>query len=131
MGPLSAKCFTDMILFYPLEILCSGYHHPYWKDEKTEAWTSMIMCFKSKDYYFYRTFLGSKSPGSFHFIRLLGDYEHQVTACPHSTPTSQVPITELASPHKHTNTAEASTSTLPRRLGKGIRTWRVINSLSR
>lgn len=45
-GSVSAKCLTHMTLFYPLEILRGGYHHPYLKEEETEAWASAIMCFK-------------------------------------------------------------------------------------
>lgn len=34
-------------------------------------------------------------------------------------------------PHRHTTMVESSASTLPQRLGNGVRTWRVRNSLSR
>lgn len=62
VGLLVATCLMYMVLFYPLESLRSRYHHPYFRDKGTEAWASMIMRFKSKDYWFCKTCLGSASP---------------------------------------------------------------------
>lgn len=130
VGLLVATCLIYMILFYPLESLCSRYHHPYFRDKGTEAWASMIMRFKSKDYWFCKTCLGSASlvlPTAWgcwqiRSIKLLRVW----IQAPHLRASIRTHILLM-----DIHLVESPTSTFPKGLGKGIRIWSVINSLSR
>ena len=123
-GPLKCQMpfIYDPVCVYPLEILHSGSGSPYFKDEETEAWVSMIMSFTSKDYYFSRTFLGSKSPV---LSTLSGCWELMSTKLLHvliQPPRRKCQQQSSYPPHRHTSVVTSSTATLPKRLGKRIRT---------
>lgn len=89
------------------------------------------MSFKSKDYYFGRTFLGSKSPL---LSTSSGCWEIMSMKLPNvliQPPHHKCQWQSSHPPHRHTTMVESSASTLPQRLGNGVRTWRVRHSLSR
>lgn len=115
-GPLKCQMLFiyDPICFYPLEILHSGYDSPYFKDEETEAWASMIMSFTSKDYYFSRTFLGSKSPV---LPTLSGCWELMSTKLLHvliQPPRCNCQQQSSYPPHRHTNAVSSSLPLFPK-----------------
>lgn len=111
----------------PAQYIC----HSSFKSKESKAWARMIMCFKSKDYYFYRTFLGSKSPvpstSTGHLVLMSTKLPHVSIQPPHHKCSNRAHILLM-----DTQTRPSHPPELFPKAGKGNQKMeRVIYSLSR